>query len=179
MRRFHTLQTPPSSPLLGMCVTFSILLCKTVRSCCRRKRNGGSTRTMTGTDTKFLGFLSAPVITSRSGAQKHGVFAYNLSMQIVALLLFAALQAAAPGQTSATARGDRFQIAVPQGWKVLTSGTDVVLEHSSGASLLVVRVEATRNLADYAQIQAERIMSPLGFAKLSEPRSYKDAKDEW
>jgi hypothetical protein len=98
-------------------------------------------------------------------------------MQLV-LLLVALLQAA---QSSAPpmAKGDRFQLPVPQGWKILTAGTDVVLEHSTGASLLIVRVDAARNLADYAQEQAERIMTPLGFAKLGEPKSYKDTHDEW
>jgi len=102
------------------------------------------------------------------------------------LLILAVLQAAAvtpPADATAaapaTVRGDRFQIAVPQGWKVLTSDADVVLVHTSGASLLIVRVEATRNLSEYAQQQAERIMSPLGAAKLSEPRNYKDVRDEW
>jgi hypothetical protein len=102
------------------------------------------------------------------------------------LLMLAVLQAApaappasAPPVVPVTVRGDRFQIAVPQGWKVLTSDADVVLAHTSGASLLIVRVEATRNLSEYAQQQAERIMSPLGFAKLSDPRNYKDAHDEW
>ena len=95
-----------------------------------------------------------------------------------ALLLFAAILSA-QSSSLPTARGDRFQIAVPQGWKVLTAGTDIVLEHSSGASLLIVRVEATKNLAEYAQLQAERIMSPLGFAKLGEPKSFKDTHDEW
>lgn len=95
------------------------------------------------------------------------------------LLLLAALQAAQPSPSASTVRGDRFQIAVPQGWKVLISVPDVLLEHTSGASLLVVRVDATRNLAEYAQQQAERIMSPLGFAKLSDPKTYKDTHDEW
>jgi hypothetical protein len=106
------------------------------------------------------------------------------------LLILAALQAASapvpatapaavPPAAPATVRGDRFQIEVPQGWKVLTSDADVVLEHTSGASLLIVRVEVTRNLSEYAQQQAERIMSPLGVAKLSEPRNYKDAHGEW
>ena len=101
-------------------------------------------------------------------------------------LILAVLQAAPattpadnPAAAPATVRGDRFQIAVPRGWKVLTSDADVVLEHTSGASLLIVRVEVTRNLSEYAQQQAERIMSPLGFPKLSEPRNYKDAHDEW
>jgi hypothetical protein len=98
-------------------------------------------------------------------------------MQLV-LLLLAVLQAATPS-AQPTARGDRFQIAVPQGWKILTAGTDVLLEHSTGASLLIVRVDAARNLAEYAQLQAERIMTPLGFAKLSDPKSFKDSRDEW
>jgi hypothetical protein len=98
-------------------------------------------------------------------------------MQLV-LLLLAVLQAASPS-AQPTARGDRFQIAVPQGWKILTSGTDVVLEHATGASLLIVRVDAARNLGEYAQQQAERIMTPLGFAKLGDPRTFKDTHDEW
>ena len=88
-------------------------------------------------------------------------------------LILAVLQAApattpadVPAAAPATVRGDRFQIAVPQGWKVLTSDADVVLEHTTGASLLIVRVEAAINLSEYAQQQAERIMSPLRSAKL-------------
>src|SRR5262245_48586480 len=67
---------------------------------------------------------------------------------------------------------------VPQGWRTLYSGTYVLLDHSSGASLLVERIDRTTNLADYAQRQAERIMSPLGFAKLGEPQFFKTDHDE-
>jgi hypothetical protein len=97
------------------------------------------------------------------------------------LALLAALQVAeAPVPTvPAAVRGDRFQIIVPQGWKTLNGGGDVLLEHESGASLLVRRVTQTKNLTDYAQQQAERVMNPLGFAKLGEPRYFKDAHDEW
>ena len=94
----------------------------------------------------------------------------------VAILILAALQIA---QSPSTARGDRFQIAVPQGWKVLTSGSDVVIEHSTGASLLVLRTDPVKNLAEYALQQAERVMSPLGFASLSDPHTFKDAHEEW
>src|ERR1051325_5094566 len=76
-------------------------------------------------------------------------------------------------------RGDRFQIFVPQGWKTLRDGAAVLLEHSSGASLLIQRTERTTNLADLARHQAERIMMPLGFAKLGDPRQFKDKHDEW
>jgi len=76
-------------------------------------------------------------------------------------------------------RGDRFQIFVPQGWKTLNDGGYVLLGHSSGASLLVQRINRPGNLPEYAQRQAERIMLPLGFAKLGEPQSFKEGKDEW
>jgi hypothetical protein len=68
---------------------------------------------------------------------------------------------------------------VPQGWKTLNDGGFVLLEHSSGASLLVQRVDRATNLKDYAHRQAERGMMPLGFAKLGEPRAFKEGRDEW
>jgi hypothetical protein len=76
-------------------------------------------------------------------------------------------------------RGDRFQVIVPQGWRTLNDGGFVLLGHSSGASLLVERIDRTTNLPAYAQRQAERIMLPLGFATIGEPRSFKDAHEEW
>src|SRR5215475_2133865 len=76
-------------------------------------------------------------------------------------------------------RGDRFQIFVPQGWKTLNDGGYVLLGHSSGASLLVQRINRPGNLPEYAQRQAERVMLPLGFARLGEPQSFKDGRDEW
>jgi hypothetical protein len=95
------------------------------------------------------------------------------------LVILAALQTVPAVSAPAPVRGDRFQIAVPQGWKTLSGGGDVLLEHSTGASLLVRRVTQTKNLPDYAQQQAERVMTPLGFAKLGEPLFFKDNKDEW
>jgi hypothetical protein len=97
------------------------------------------------------------------------------------LALLMAFQAAEVPVPSAPApvRGDRFQIVVPQGWKTLNGGGDVLLEHTTGASLLVRRITQTKNLTDYAQQQAERVMNPLGFATLGEPRFFKDAHDEW
>ena len=89
-----------------------------------------------------------------------------------------ALQTAQAPET-ASVRGDRFQIIVPQGWKTLNGGGDVLLEHASGASLLVRRITQTKNLTGYAQQQAERVMNPLGFATLGEPRYFKDNHDEW
>jgi hypothetical protein len=94
----------------------------------------------------------------------------------ILFLIFAALQAA---QAGTAVRGDRFQIAVPQGWKTLMAGSDVLLEHASGASLLLLRTAPTTRLENLAQDHAERIMSPLGFAKLGEPQHFKDAHGEW
>jgi len=91
------------------------------------------------------------------------------------VLILAMFQAEQP----TAARGDRFQIAVPQGWRILTAGSDVVLEHSTGASLLLLRAMPAGNLDDFAQRQAERIMTPLGFAKLGEPQHFKANNQEW
>ena len=41
----------------------------------------------------------------------------------ILLLIFTVLQASPP---PVPVRGDRFQIAVPQGWKVLNSGDDII-----------------------------------------------------
>lgn len=98
-----------------------------------------------------------------------------ISVKIL-LLIFTALQVS---QAPAPVRGDRFQISVPQGWKVLSSGDDVILQHSSGASLLLLRATPTAHLEDFAQRQAERIMAPLGFAKLGEPHHFKSGTEEW
>jgi hypothetical protein len=95
----------------------------------------------------------------------------------ILFLIFALFQAAP--SPAPTVRGDRFQILVPQGWKVLNAGGYVLLEHSSGASLLVQRVNRATNLQEYAQQQAERIMAPLGFAKLGDPKVFKNTHDEW
>ena len=92
------------------------------------------------------------------------------------LLIFTVLQVSPP---PTLVRGDRFQIIVPQGWKVLIAGTDVALGHSSGASLLLLRAVPVANLADFAERQAERIMIPLGLAKLGEPQHFKASNQEW
>ena len=95
-------------------------------------------------------------------------------------MIFAVLQTAqVPSPVPPPVRGDKFQIIVPQGWKTLNDGGFVLLGHSTGASVLVQRVTQTKNLRDYAQQQAERVMTPLGFAKLGPPRYFKDAHDEW
>jgi hypothetical protein len=96
------------------------------------------------------------------------------------LLLLAVLQTEqVPSALLTQVRGDRFQIIVPQGWKTLNEGGYVLLAHSSGASVLVQRISRPANLSNYAQRQAERIMLPLGFAKLGEPLSFRDSHDEW
>ena len=100
-------------------------------------------------------------------------------MRVQLLLALLAVLQVAQAPVPVPVRGDRFQIIVPQGWKTLNGGGDVLLEHESGASLLVRSITQTRNLTDYAQQQAERVMYPLGFAKLGDPRYFKDTHDEW
>jgi hypothetical protein len=95
------------------------------------------------------------------------------------LVLYVLSQAPAPASSNLPVRADRFQLVVPQGWKILYEGTYVLLEHLSGASLLVERVDRISNMREYAMRQAERIMAPLGFAKLGDPRDFKDIHDEW
>jgi hypothetical protein len=97
-------------------------------------------------------------------------------------LILAAIQSATP---PTVARGDRFQIVVPQGWKVAAAARDVTLEHSTGASLVVRRPASTRNLDTlirnldtFAQDAVERIMAPLGFAKFERPRRSKNGNEE-
>ena len=97
----------------------------------------------------------------------------------ILLLFVTLLQSSQPPPPAPPVRGDRFQLIVPQGWKVLNDGNYVLLEHSTDASLLVQRISRPINLPEYAQRQAERIMLPLGFASLGEPKSFKDIKDEW
>src|SRR5437879_2466611 len=94
----------------------------------------------------------------------------------ILLLIFTVLQASQP---AVPVRGDRFQIAVPQGWKVLNAGDDIILQHTSGASLLLLRAMPTTHLEEFAETQAERIMTPLGFAKLGEAQHYKNGNEEW
>jgi len=96
-----------------------------------------------------------------------------------ALLFLLVVQVTSPSPVSPAVRGDRFEIIVPQRWKTLNDGGYVLLEHSSGASLLIQRITRPANLPEYAQHQAERVMLPLGFATLGEPRSFKEGKDEW
>jgi hypothetical protein len=62
---------------------------------------------------------------------------------------------------------------------MLSTGEDILVEHSTGASILVRRISPTKNLMEYAQLQAERVMAPLGFAKIGEPRNFKEGRDEW
>ncbi len=91
---------------------------------------------------------------------------------LLTILVF--LQAAPPS----LARGDRFQVAVPQGWKVTRAAADVSLEHSSGASLAVRRARQAGDIDTFARTGAERVMAPLGFAKLGAPRKFQDSNAE-
>ena len=92
------------------------------------------------------------------------------------LLVFIAIQAAQPpGQL----RGRSFLIMAPHGWAVHEAGADAIFEHATGASLRVVRLRLLQKIDSFARDAAERVMRPLGFAKLGEPLRFQDSDQEW
>ena len=68
---------------------------------------------------------------------------------------------------------------LPQGWTGRASGAVARLEHSSGASLLVTRPRPTEEFNAFARHAVERLASPLGFARIGEPRHFSDPNQEW
>jgi hypothetical protein len=77
------------------------------------------------------------------------------------------------------ARGRAPEFSVPQGWTVeLFSGIDLVVKHSSGASLRVIH-RRTDDLQGFAQRAAEGIAYPLGFALIGMPQHFNDGTEEW
>jgi hypothetical protein len=82
-----------------------------------------------------------------------------------------------PAQRPARARVP--EIAVPQGWTVELYGVDLVLKHSTGASLRVVTNRRTEDLQGFAERAADGLAYPLGFAVISVPVHFSDAKEEW
>ena len=103
----------------------------------------------------------------------------NALVFVAVLLQAAPAPTTAPQITTASVRGDKFQILVPQGWKTLNEGGFVLLGHTSGASVLFQRANRAGSLTDFAQRQAERVMLPLGFATIGQPLSFKDTREEW
>jgi hypothetical protein len=77
------------------------------------------------------------------------------------------------------ARGRVPEISVPQGWTVQLSGLDLLVEHSSGASLRVVRRRLADDLQNVAARSADGIAYPLGFAEIGPPRHFVNGKEEW
>ena len=89
------------------------------------------------------------------------------------------LQSVQVAQEPTIIRSRTFQIVAPQGWKVRDSASDIWLEHSTGASLRIIRSSRpTQNFDSYARLGVDRIMAPLGFAKFEEPRRFKDSDEE-
>ena len=67
-----------------------------------------------------------------------------------------------------------FQIMAPQGWVVADTAGLIWLNHSTGASVMVLRSRQTEKLDSFARRGAERIMSPL-----DEPRRFTGNGEEW
>ena len=94
----------------------------------------------------------------------------------ILLTVLAAIQSPRPVDV---VRGGSFEITVPQGWTAsAVTGTLVRLDHSTGASLLIIRTRSAENLDSFAHRGAERIMAPLGFAKFEDPRHFSDSEKE-
>jgi len=94
-------------------------------------------------------------------------------------LLFFVLVAIQIPQSPQLVRTRAFQIMAPQGWVVVDTGGAILLNHATGASVMVVKLRQTENLESFARRSAERIMAPLGFAKLREPRRFAGNGEEW
>jgi hypothetical protein len=83
-----------------------------------------------------------------------------------------------PAQRPARARGAEF--SVPQGWAVEYSFPDMLLvQHSKGASLRVVRSRTSDDLRSFAFRAVDRLANPLGFARVGMPQHFNDANEEW
>jgi hypothetical protein len=70
------------------------------------------------------------------------------------------------------------KIPVPQGWTAELNTFDLVIEHSSGAALKVLHRRAD-DLDAFAQLGADRLASPLGFAQIGAPAHFNDGTEEW
>ena len=83
-----------------------------------------------------------------------------------------------PAQRPARPRGPEF--SVPQGWAVEFSFPDIlVVNHSKGASLRVVRSRTTDDLRSFAIRAVDRLANPLGFAQVGMAQHFSDANEEW
>src|SRR5262245_14492176 len=89
--------------------------------------------------------------------------------------LLIALQVAAP----VIVRGSGYEITIPYGWKALMVSVDALLEHSDGASLRITRPYLREEFRNLTRRTAERLAAPLGFAKIGEPRRFRDSSQEW
>jgi hypothetical protein len=92
------------------------------------------------------------------------------------LVILATIQVSQPAQP---VRTRTFQIMAPQGWVVAETGAFIWLNHSTGASVMVIRSSQTEKLDGFARRGVERIMAPLGFAKFEEPRRFAGNGEEW
>ena len=93
---------------------------------------------------------------------------------MVYLLMFSVLLFPAQRPVS----GSLPEFAVPQGWTVALGGIDLVVDHSSGASLRVIH-RTTDNLQSFAQLAVERLANPLGFAHIGMPEHFNNGSEEW
>jgi hypothetical protein len=76
-------------------------------------------------------------------------------------------------------RGRVAEISVPQGWTVDVDITDIlIVNHSTGASLRVVRNRRADELESFAERGADRLANPLGFAQIGIPQHFNRDEEE-
>lgn len=77
-------------------------------------------------------------------------------------------------------RGRVVETSVPQGWTVDVDSPDILtVNHSTGASLRVVRNRRADELQSFAERAADRLANPLGFAQIALPVHFNRGEEEW
>jgi hypothetical protein len=96
-------------------------------------------------------------------------------MVVAFILLFVQLN-----QAPAVVQRFGAEITVPHGWTARdVNESFAMLEHTSGATLLVTKARPAQEFRAATNNRAERIANPLGFATIGTPRHFKNPDQEW
>ena len=68
---------------------------------------------------------------------------------------------------------------LPQGWTTPFIRDDSRVEHISGASLTIMRRRSPDPFDTFTRRAVEGIARPLGFARIGEPRHFRDSNQRW
>jgi hypothetical protein len=91
-------------------------------------------------------------------------------------LFLAALLAVQTTPPQPPSRPGDIHVTVPNGWiEEYTTTTNILLTHSTGASLQITKITTNQQLDQYAHDTADRIANPLGFATIGDPRHFSNS----